>query len=112
MPQFVLYETDESCEAFALYENGQLVLEGEWVNDYLTDILEKVGVEVRKDEAFLMGDENGETIAKTLAEIEAYEGMPRWERQARQLESDASHLDNQADELRRQAERTRRDQRL
>lgn len=113
--KFELHIADETCEVFALYKDGEKVMDGEWINDYFEDILGEIGVSIVKDEAFLLGDETGETVAETLGEIKQYLDLEPWERRAVALEKEASELERdarrRADVMRRDALRLRQDRR-
>ena len=98
-----IHEASETSDQFAVYKDGRLVLEGEWLADYFTEILELVGIRIIKSEDFMLGGECGSDAAKTLAEIRAFQHTPEGERRAVNLEREAEALERQAQEIRRQA---------
>lgn len=104
--KFELHIADETCEVFALYKDGEKVMDGEWINDYFEDILGEIGVSIVKDEGFLLGDPDGETVADSLSEIREYLALEPWERKAAEFEKQATELEKDA---RRRASQMRRE---
>lgn len=102
-----IHEASETSDQFAVYKDGRLVLEGEWLADYYNDILELAGIPLIKSEDFMLGGEAGCDAAKTLAEIRQFQNTPDGERKAMNLDREAEALERQAQEIRRQAEDAR-----
>lgn len=90
--EIIVYEhEDEDC--WAVYRNGSLQHSGEGMNDCL-EALERLSVikhRVRDDSMFL-GDEDRDSPAGTVQEIEQFNALPDWEKEARELEARAAHL--------------------
>lgn len=98
MAQYVLYTGDAEWDA--LYIDGKLDLLGD--RHYTRErFMEILGVELRDTDAYFLGrDPKYDNAAKTLAEVEAYEGRPGSElARADQLRAQANELLAQADEL-------------
>lgn len=95
--EFIVYEYEDD-DFWAVYKNGHLVNNGsgEGTNDLLNCLDEHGALKHRvRDSSMFLGDEDCDTPASTVQEIEDYNSKPDWEQEAMQLEARARHLRQQ-----------------
>lgn len=114
--EFELHIAQDTCEMFALYRNGARVFEGEWVSDYVDDIMKHLGVTVVNGEDFLLGTGlEDPQAADNLDQVRQFARLEPWEKRAKELEDEADAMEKnarmRAAQLRRDALQIRQDRR-
>ena len=90
--EVIVYEYEDD-QFWAIYRNGRLVAHGEEMAEAFQE-LEKLGVLKHRirDNSMYLGDEDCAEPAETVEEIERFNSMPDWEKEAMELEQRAKQL--------------------
>lgn len=92
MAKYTLVCSDDN-DCYAMYQFGRKVAEGDGFGDFIDQAQRYFDVQIKivEDEILYCGEEN-ESPPDLLSEIEDYEKLPEWEREARELEAQAAAL--------------------